>query len=81
MVQSCPYASGYALPNVYAMTYPDRFVTPFAQDPLTQLSGLSFFEPDRHAFPLLDLAIDCGKKIGAYPIVFNAANEVAVDLF
>ena len=67
-------------PIQYAMTYPDRFVTPFAQDPLTQLSGLSFFEPDRHAFPLLDLAIDCGKK-GAYPVVFNAANEVAVDLF
>ena len=29
-------------PIQYAMTYPDRFVTPFAQDPLTQLSGLSF---------------------------------------
>ena len=68
-------------PIQYAMTYPDRMATPFDQDSLTQLSDLTFFDPDRQAFPLLDLAIDCGRKGGVYPVVFNAANEVAVDLF
>ena len=68
-------------PIQYAMTYPDRMATPFDQDSLTQLSDLMFFDPDRQAFPLLDLAIDCGRKGGVYPVVFNAANEVAVDLF
>ena len=68
-------------PIQYAMTYPDRLSTPFKQDPLTRLSGLEFFEPNVSAFPLLSLAIECGRKGGVYPIIFNAANEVAVRLF
>ena len=68
-------------PIQYAMTYPERWATPFKQDGLTALSGLEFFEPDRDAFPWLDLAICCGKAGGVMPIVFNAANEVAVPLF
>jgi 1-deoxy-D-xylulose-5-phosphate reductoisomerase len=68
-------------PIQYALTYPERRVTPFRQDPLTKLSDLSFFEPDRKAFPLLDCAVACGRQGGAFPVVFNAANEVAVDLF
>ena len=68
-------------PIQYALTYPDRVPTPFKQAPLTQLSDLAFFEPNRTAFPLLDLAIECGKKGGVYPVVFNAANEVAVQQF
>ena len=63
------------------MTYPDRFDTPFEQAPITQLTGLEFFEPNRQAFPLLDLAIECGRQGGVAPIVFNAANEVAVQRF
>ena len=68
-------------PIQYALTYPKRFNTPFEQSALTQLSGLEFFEPDLEAFPLLKLAIECGRAKGAAPIVFNAANEVAVQLF
>ena len=68
-------------PIQYAMTYPDRFDTPFEQAPITQLTGLEFFEPNRQAFPLLDLAIECGRQGGVAPIVFNAANEVAVQRF
>lgn len=68
-------------PIQYAMTYPKRLSTPFQQATLTQLSGLEFFEPNREAFPLLDLAIECGRQGGVAPIVFNAANEVAVQLF
>lgn len=68
-------------PIQYAMTYPNRFKTPFHQASLTQLSGLEFFDPNREAFPLLDLAIECGRQGGVAPVVFNAANEVAVHRF
>ena len=68
-------------PIQYALTYPERFETPFPQHHLTELSGLEFFKPNREAFPLLDLAISCGRRGGVSPIIFNAANEVAVDLF
>jgi 1-deoxy-D-xylulose-5-phosphate reductoisomerase len=68
-------------PIQYALTYPDRWATPFEQSPLTALSGLTFHAPDATAFPLLPLAIECGRQGGAAPLVFNAANEVAVRLF
>ena len=68
-------------PIQYALTFPDRYDTPFKQAHLTELSGLEFFEPNHQAFPLLTLAIDCGRQGGVLPIVFNAANEVAVARF
>ena len=68
-------------PIQYALTYPDRYNTPFKQAHLTELSGLEFFEPNHQAFPLLSLAIDCGRQGGVFPIVFNAANEVACAFF
>ncbi len=70
------------LPVLYALTYPERVaddgVSPF--DPV----GLSpfTFEPVDHArFPALRLGIEAGRKGGAAPAVFNAANEQAVALF
>ena len=68
-------------PIQYAMTYPDRFNTPWQQASITQLSGLEFFEPNYDVFPLLSLAFECGRNGGVAPLIFNAVNEVAVDLF
>ena len=68
-------------PIQYAMTYPNRIHTPWAQADITQLSGLEFFEPNYELFPLLKLAFDCGREGGVAPLVFNAANEVAVEQF
>lgn len=48
---------------------------------LTKTASLSFFEPDRINFPLLDLAIACKKQGGAMPAVLNASNEIAVEAF
>ena len=70
------------LPMLYALSYPDRFedsgVPRFdavAQSPLT-------FEAVRHdAFPTLGLGIAAGRRGGAAPAVFNAANEMAVARF
>lgn len=70
------------LPILYSFTHPDRVTDTGmpAYDPL-RLSPLTF-EPVRfNDFPALQLGIDAGKKGGAAPAVFNAANEAAVALF
>lgn len=43
--------------------------------------SLTFSKVDYKKFPLLEVAFECGKKQKAYPIAFNAANEIAVDAF
>lgn len=68
-------------PIQYAMTYPNRLPTPFSQSPITGLSNLAFHPPNYDLFPLLSLAISCGKSGGAAPVVFNAANEATVHQF
>lgn len=70
------------LPILYALTYPERVpdsgVPSF--DPVA-LGSLSF-ETVRYAdFPMLQLGIDAGRRGGAAPAVFNAANEAAVAHF
>ena len=70
------------LPVLYALTHPDRVpdsgvpsFDPVALSPLT-------FEPVRSdQFPALALGMSAGRKGGAAPAVFNAANEEAVALF
>ena len=68
------------VPIQYAITYPDRASGPL--EPF-RLAGhtLTFHEPDRIAFPALDLAYDVGRAGGSAPAVFNAADEVAVEAF
>ena len=70
------------LPVLYALTHPDRIPDTGvpAFDPVA-LSPLSF-EPVRHdAFPALGLGVAAGRRGGAAPAVFNAANEQAVARF
>jgi 1-deoxy-D-xylulose-5-phosphate reductoisomerase len=42
---------------------------------------LSFYPPDMKRYPCLKLAIDALIQGGSAPLVFNAANEMAVDAF
>jgi 1-deoxy-D-xylulose-5-phosphate reductoisomerase len=70
------------LPILYALTWPERVpdsgVPVF--DPVA-LGSLTF-ETVRHTdFPMLALGIGAGRRGGAAPAVFNAANEVAVEQF
>jgi 1-deoxy-D-xylulose-5-phosphate reductoisomerase len=70
------------LPVLYALTHPDRIADtgvphfdPVALSPLT-------FEPIRaDQFSAFSLGVAAGRKGGAAPAVFNAANEAAVALF
>ncbi len=70
------------LPVLYALTHPNRVTDegmprfdPVANSPLT-------FEPVRvQQFPAFALGVEAGRRGGAAPAVFNAANEAAVALF
>lgn len=74
-------ASDMRLPIQYAITYPERLESPCEPLDFAKLGKLTFFEPDREAFPLLTLAEETAKAGGLLPCVMNAANEEAVALF
>lgn len=65
----------------YALSYPRRAASVTPRLSLTALSGLTFAEPDKNTFVLLQMAYDALTAGGATAAVLNAANEVAVDLF
>jgi 1-deoxy-D-xylulose-5-phosphate reductoisomerase len=69
------------LPIQYAFSYPDRWEGPIPPLDVSRLGPLEFGPPDLQRFPCLRLAYDALKQGGAWPIVLNAANEVAVDQF
>lgn len=69
------------IPIQYALTYPKRLegIKTDSFNPFNK--KLEFIEPDYEKFPLLKLAIDCGKEGGLLPVVYNAADEIAVYKF
>lgn len=68
-------------PIQYAFTYPERIMNDFEYLKLTELKALTFEEPDKKVFKLLQLAYDAINQGGSCPVVLNAANEVLVYLF
>ena len=79
LAQLTPPSMTFALQN--AMLYPERAP---GVDPSLDFSSpldLSFFPPDYSRFPCLRLAKEALSHGGNAPLVFNAANEVAVDAF
>lgn len=68
-------------PIAYGLAWPERIDAGVAPLNLTQLSGLSFSEPNFSQFPCLKLAFSAAKVGGTAPTVLNAANEVAVAAF
>jgi 1-deoxy-D-xylulose-5-phosphate reductoisomerase len=69
------------LPIQYAFSYPDRWAAPVPPLDLLKAGTLEFGAPDRRRFPCLDLAYRAIVHGGAWPIVLNAANELAVEAF
>lgn len=69
------------LPIQYAFSYPDRWSSPLAPLDLARCGRLDFHLPDHEKFPGLRLAYRALETGGGLPVVFNAANEVAVEEF
>ena len=74
-------SSDMRIPIQYAVTYPERMESPCEPLDFLRIGKLTFFEPDRTAFPLLALAEKTARLGGILPCVLNAANEEAVSLF
>ena len=69
------------LPIQLAMAWPERLGHAFVACDWTTAGELTFEPVDRATFPALDLALEAGRRGGAHPAVYNAANEVAVAAF
>ena len=69
------------LPIQYAFSYPERWGTTLPALDVAHLGALEFAPPDFTRFPCLGLAFEALKHGGAWPVVLNAANEVAVEAF
>ena len=75
-------ATDMKLPIQLAFTYPEREEsTALEKLDLMKAGNLTFEESDMETFKGLPLAYRAGKTGGTMPVVFNAANEVAVELF
>ncbi len=65
----------------YALHWPDRKPLPVARLNLAQIGTMTFRAPDPARYPALPLAWRVMEQGGAAGAVFNAAKEVALDLF
>lgn len=68
------------LPIQYALSYPKSLETNWKSLDLSEIGTLNFSKPKPY-FKALGLGIEAGKKGGSYPIIFNGANEKAVEFF
>lgn len=70
------------IPILYAFSFPLRLDSPL---PFLEwgkaITELNFEEVDYKKFPSLKLAYEAGKEGMTYPVVLNAANEIAVSSF
>ncbi len=69
------------LPIQYAFSYPDRWEAALPSLDVAGLGALEFSAPDLARFPCLDLAYQALRTGRAWPVVLNAANEIAVEAF
>ena len=79
LAQMSPPSMTFALQN--ALLFPDRSEGVEQGLDFSQPLELSFSPPSPDKYPCLKLAQDCLAKGGTAPLVFNAANEVAVAAF
>lgn len=68
-------------PIAHALAWPERIETNVERLDLTAMQKLEFYPPDLEHFPGLALAFQTLEAGGNAPIIFNAANEVAVAAF
>lgn len=69
------------LPIALGLGWPDRVADASSACDWTKAGQWTFEPLDEVAFPAIRLAREVGELAGTAPAVFNAANEVAVELF
>lgn len=65
----------------YALTYPNKLCGLTTPLNLAKVGTLTFHEIDNDTFPSVDIARKALRTGGISPCVYNAANEVCVDMF
>ena len=70
-----------ALPIQYALTYPKRLKGIAEHLKLDELDKLTFEKPNLKIFKALEIGFAVAAQGGSAPVVFNAANEIAVQAF
>jgi len=74
-------APDMCLPIQYALTYPARVVGIAKHLRLDELGKLTFERPNLETFRVLSLGFEVARTGGTAAVVFNAANEAAVQEF
>ncbi|KGM97734.1 1-deoxy-D-xylulose 5-phosphate reductoisomerase [Clostridium novyi A str. 4552] len=69
------------LPIQYALNYPIRNKKVVKKLDFYNMGNLTFEKPDFEKFRGLKLAYEAGKLGGIMPTIFNASNEIAVNMF
>jgi len=69
------------LPIQYALTYPSRVAGIAKTLRLEEIGKLTFEKPNMEIFRALSLGYEVARTGGTAPVVFNAANEAAVEEF
>ncbi|MDH7492946.1 MAG: 1-deoxy-D-xylulose-5-phosphate reductoisomerase [Candidatus Saccharicenans sp.] len=69
------------IPIQYALSYPERWATLLPALNLTEIRDLEFYPVEEQRYPLFGLAIKALEAGLSFPVVLNAANEVAVQAF
>jgi 1-deoxy-D-xylulose-5-phosphate reductoisomerase len=68
-------------PIAYALAWPERIEAGVKRLNLADVHKLEFYPPDLEKFPGLGLAFQVLEAGGNAPVIFNAANEIAVEAF
>lgn len=69
------------VPIQFALTYPQRVSADFPKMDFRNYPSLTFEEPDFKKFECLKIAFEVLHEAKTYPVVMNAANEVARESF
>jgi len=69
------------IPIQYALTYPERLESDWEKFVPSELSDLTFEEPDLEKFPSIRLAYEALARGGTAPAALNVANDHTVKLF
>ena len=69
------------IPIQYALTYPDRFVSPVRELNLAEAGALTFEKPDDETFRCPGYCREALRRGGLWTAAVNAANEKANELF